>query len=265
MLTIQRTRGVAGPSEAIAVIERAELGGYEGAGSQFADRPPVVCEVWPGGSLPVAATLPASWPDDSTDYVVLDTPIGPMTALSTGRYPGRIRLADSDGIEIARFLLAMHPGPGDASPRPAYHTYDDLLREQPMIERYIDDLHDETGFAATSAEARDWIDDQILTASRRNRWCRGSTTYADAVAADKLLLDTPAGRRIVRAGIYYTIAVILRRIEGMSNAPDDIVSLRGDYLTWAKEAMEDVRATFDPATGLAPVHIGGMPIGRVVR
>lgn len=271
MLTIQRTRGVAGPSEAIAVIGRAALGGYENTGSQLADRPPIVCEVWPGGSLPVATTLPAAWPDDTTDYVLVDFPLGAMSSLSTGRYPGRIRLDGDGGIETQKFCIAMNPGPGDASLRPAYHLYDDMLREQPMIERYEDELRDQTGFAATAADARNWIDVKILKASCRSRWCgmtrcgSPSMTYVEALAAGHLVLDDPGGSQVVMASIYRTLSVLMRRIEGMSNAPDDIRDLRAEYQAWADEAIEDVTLTFAEETGLAPVRTGGMPIGRVTR
>lgn len=272
MLTIQRTRGVAGPPEAIVPVQRAVLGGYEPS-DQFEDMPAVTCEVWPGGGLPVALTLPAEWSVDgeaAATFVVVDTPQSAMDALSTGRYGARIRLA-SDGSEIVRFAVAMYPGVGSSEVRPAYHLYDDMLREQPMIEKYEDDLRDQTGFAATAADTRNWIDAKILKASCRNRRC-GSTrygtpslTYAEALAAGHLVLTDPGGSQVVQASIYRTLSVLMRRIEGMSNAPDDIRDLRGEYQAWADEALDDVRLSFDPATGLAPVTLGGMPIGRVTR
>lgn len=272
MLTIHRTRGVAGPPELVAPIRRAELGGYEPAAPEFADRPAVTCEVWPGGGLPVAAALPVAWTEPAAegdpDPGVLEVqfPEAAMSALSTGRYQARVRLVD-DGREVARFGLVMAPGAGDAGPRPAYHSYDDLLAEWPMVEKFASKANDQTGFAAQAAKARDWIDVEIQRAALDDAHCRRWTAsaYADAIAADHLRLDTPEGRQIVEASVYKTLAIILRRAEIVALKSENIAARQDYYEAMARDTLSRVTASFAESTGLPPVRFGRMRVGRVTR
>lgn len=263
MYTINRTIGVAGPSEVVVPVQRAVLGGYEPAGDQYADSPAIACEVWPGGNLPVAVTLPASWLASPVGHVVVDTPQSAMSLLTVGRWRARVRTT-GDNREVAAFLLAMDPGVGSGSLRPAYHTYEDMLREYPAIEKFASKLHDVTGFALTSAEARDWIDDRIAERAARYGRCRVST-YADALAADGLVVDTPGGRRIVKAGVYKALSMILRRAEGVTNKPEDLVERQQYYEALAESEIDGATACFADATGLPPVRMGGIFVGRVTR
>lgn len=267
MLTICRTRGIDGPPELLAPIRRAELNDYEPAGDEFGDEPPLTCEVWPGGGLAVRATLPAAWVDGGDDGRLIEVgfPVASLDPLSTGRYMARVRLVDG-GQEIARFVLAVLPAAGSAEPRPAYHVYEDLLREQPAVERYADDANDQTGFAATSADARDWIDARILAAARQRGSPRGADAYAAALAAERLRLDTPDGRRIVRAGVYRTLSTLMRRSEFMTVNSDDLAVLRGDYAAMAEAELDGAVVEFSGDDAPPPLTVGGrLTVGRVTR
>lgn len=280
MLTIQRTRGVAGPVEYIAPIRRAVMGGYESAAPGFADMPAVTCEVWPGGGLPVAMTLPVAWlapgveGDPPPGVLAIDFPGSAMSALGVGRWQARVRTT-GDNTEVACFELLMIPGPGSGEARPAYHSYEDLLREWPAVEKFADDLNDQTGFAATAAEARDWIDAKVVEAARRapcsTSYYRGDLyatpqPYIDAMAGEHLILDSPEGRKIVRAGVYRTLAVLLRRIDGMTAQPDQYVEKRQDYERWAEAELDGLWVAFAPEADVRPLRLGGgMTVGRVTR
>jgi len=274
MLTLQRTRGVAGSLEYIAAIRRAVMGGYEPGGVEWADRPDVVCEVWPGGSLPVAAVLPVTWDATTDGLLAIESPEAVMSALAVGRWQARVRTT-GDNTEVARFELLMIPGPGSGEARPAYHSYEDLLREWPAIEKFADDLNDQTGFAATAAEARDWIDARITQAARRapcsTSYYQGGLyatpqPYIDAIAGEYLILDSPEGRKIVRASVYRTLAVLLRRIDGMTAQPDQYIEKRQDYERWAEAELDGLWVAFAPEADLRPLRLGGgMTVGRVTR
>lgn len=265
MYTIQRTIGVAGPSEVVVPVQRAVIGGYEPGGDQYADNPAIACEVWPGGGLPVAVTLPASWLVSPVGHVVIDTPEDAMSLLTVGRWRGRVRTT-ADNREVAEFLLLMLPGVGTGVLRPAYHAYEDLLREYPAIEKFASKLHDVTGFAVTSAEARDWIDDRIIERGGRSAGRYGCTaSYADAIAADGLVVDTPGGRQIVKAGVYKALSMILRRAESVTNKPEDLVDRQQYYEALAEKTLDEATAYFADEYGLRPLRMGGPVFGRVTR
>lgn len=265
MYTIHRTIGVAGQSEVIVPVQRAVLGGYEPGGDQYADSPAIACEVWPGGGLPITTTLPAAWLESPVGHVVVDTPEEEMSLLTVGRWRARVRTT-ADNQEVAAFLLVMVPGVGGGVLRPAYHTYEDLLREYPAVERFASKLHDVTGFAITSAEARDWVDDRIIERGRRHPGRYGcAASYADAIAADGLIVDSPGGRQIVKASIYKALSMILRRAEGVTNKPEDLVDRQQYYEALAERTLDESTACFADEYGLCPVRMGGPTFGRVTR
>lgn len=258
MYTIQRTHGVEGPSEAIAVIERAEFGGYS-TSDDFADAPTLACDVWPGGDLAVAASPPASWADPDAGTVQVDFPQAVMAALPVGWYDGRIYMAVG-GTEIIRFRLEVLTGPGTGVAGPAYHTYQDLVAAYPQVRDIYAAAADPAALASLGAVARLEIDNEIGAAIRRR--CRyREAAYLAALEDPGVDLTTTDGRLLVKASVYKTLALIFERESG----DDQMDALRATYEAKAEKTLDGLLVGFGEASGLPSIRIGGPQFGRVTR
>lgn len=282
-LTVKRIRGIAGDAEYFLPQTRSSSGGYEYAGDLFDDEPAITCELWPGDDLPVAGTLPATWyiNGDGLRGVNVEFPAATMATLELGWYDGLVTVVGT-GKPVVGFKLETTPSPGSGVRRPVYHAYKDLLDEAPWIRRLADDAYDQIGFAEASADARDWLDAAILDSVRdalRAGQIRSTTTvdcsnptstystdvaeYADALAADALVLDTPDGRRLFKATVYKALAIILNRAVGLASSPADLMDKSKDYEAKAEAMLASSRLI--AITGLSYVPLNLVTVGRVTR
>lgn len=255
MYTIQRTIGVAGPSESMSVIERAALGGYS-TSDDFADSPALACDVWPGGGLAVVANPPCSWADAVAGAVVVDFPEAVMAAVSVGWYDGRVYLS-GDGTEIVRFRLEVIPGPGSGVAGAAYHTYQDLADAYPLVRDIYAAAADPAALASLGVAARLEIDNEIGAAIRKR--CRyREAAYFAALEDPGVDLTTNDGRLLVRASVYKTLAMILER-EPDKEAEADRYNRKAD------DILDGLYVGFGEASGLPDIRLGGPYFGRVTR
>jgi hypothetical protein len=264
VIECQQSQGVAGYDLLVLYREDAN-GGYTPASDVFTGDETFAAEIWPGSDRAVVLTPAVSWAVVEDAAVRIDYTVEDLALLWPGRFLGRVLCNEKPGL-FAEFALKLASGPGLREARPVYHTFRDLKDEYPDIERLQSLLEDETGFADLSADARDWIDAEVLDAGRSqvHCWWLRRAGYADALAADGLDLATPGGRAIVRASVNKTIASIMRRAMFVTNAPD---GLKEEAKEREEEAERLLRSSTARFTGgsLRSIRLGAMPVGRVVR
>lgn len=280
ILTFTRRQGVAGASETIQVTTLSDTGKYVPLLSKYDGTEALSCVLWPGDDQAVTTTLPATWDATSAPLGQVDVafPLDAMTSLEVTWYDGMLRLADGSA-DLAAFRLEVTPGPGTATAGKVYHAYKDLLDELPYVGKLKDQLNDQSGFREVAADSRRWVDAAILRAVPsleygltsmpiQADWSRASIAYdpygslglgddpiiAAALDADQLVLTTSTGRRIVKAAVYKTLSVILRRAVG-TNATNDLTALSTDYEKLAEKTLATCVAHIDVNADGIPEYV----------
>ena len=271
MPTIQVAKGVDGSPVRFSVQAVSPNGGFAPAAGQYEGDEPIVCQVWPGGDRSQVATLPVEWvgPNDAEPFdpsnplVLASLPAAAYADLDAGVYKCRIAFADLS-VHLVDFDLEVRDGPGSGVARPVYHTYKQLCDEFPAIDRLNDHLHDETGFADVSADSRDWIDAEILVsaAGQIDCWYARATDFAAALEADAIDLTTPMGKRLVKAAVNKSLAQIMWRAVGMTNAPTDLEAEAARRDALAESLLRSCRIAID---GWPVVWLGALRVGRLTR
>lgn len=183
-----------------------------------------VGENQPAITTPAAAT--AVWVDYTTPEVQLEFDETLTATLDPGRYT--VALAVNGGGANRVAVLVILDAPGSADAPTAYNVRKDIVNLVPWIE-HLQSPGDLTGFADQSGQARDWVDQRILAACPFDiGWVR------DQLAANKLLLTGPDGRRLVRAAALYAAGLILEREPGKQGETA--------YRDLGKEMKEDADA-----------------------
>lgn len=262
MLVFKKSLGVAGSTEILQLMRASAGGGYEPYTDGFDGSESLLCEIWPGEDRSAIAELPATWHDAQGGKVALDFPRSTIDELAVGTYSGSLYLADRSA-HLAVFLVEVVHGVGLSAARPKYGNFNDLRNELPWIGDFFDSGADQSGFADALADAREWAEAIILSHVRRNgrydprrfnALLGESSEIREALAADKLMLSTPNGRKIVRSCVYFALAQILRRCVG-SDAPTDLVQLSRYYAAKADSTIVTCLAEIDADGDGFPEHL----------
>lgn len=244
MNRVVRQKGVDGSAIVLGLVRRGEDGAYVDDASTYSADDPLSCVVWPGGDLPVVATLPVEWVDAGEGTVQVSFPASAWTGLSSGVYQAAVRLATTPPTNLAFFEVELTAGPASGTARPCYITRDDLEEEHPGLEAMLGNVDaDQTGFQKLRADARDWLDLLILS---HYRPCSVAEPYqfvipwipaqpetnqwlADALSNNALMLATPNGRRLVKAQAYWVLAKVFRRAANASAQAASLLDLADYY------------------------------------
>jgi len=263
MLTFTKSRNVAGSTEILQLMRASAGGGYEPYVDGFFGDESLLCETWPGEDRSAVAELPAAWHDAEAGKVAIAFPLATIDSLAPGTYSASLHLADRSA-HLAAFLVEIVDGPGESIARPKYGSLKDLRNELPWIDTLHDPQSDQSGFADALADARDWADVIILSHVRTTgRYDprrfgglgTGNEEIREALAADKLMLDTPNGRKIVKACVYKSLAQILRRCVGSENVPTDLLQLSRYYEAKADATIITCLAEIDADDDGFPEHL----------
>lgn len=178
--------------------------------STYTGSEPLALVVWPGEDR-AAVSLPNSTVTWNTPPVVRLHVDRLDTAALAGRYDLVVKVTDGpdvvDGF-ACELWFDLAPGAG-AAPK-VYGSRQDIIVEAGQLLELLQARGDtQTAFARERGLAREWADSRILAAAPYDRdW------IAAQLAADKLLLTGPDGRRIVRACSLYAASLILKREPG---------------------------------------------------
>lgn len=242
--------------------------GSDAAGYAVEDTPS--CELWAGDDLAVLARPAVAWdPAAGPPRAVLTLLEADTAGLAPGTYRGLIWV-DSQGRHVpgGRFALRLTAVPGTAVPRKVGCTLGDM---EALASGWVDQLQDldddQAGFAEQRAAARDWRDDRILRSYRRLiRPPRGAAPARRVerlrahLDADRLLAETPGGRRLRRACAAYALAEVLRPQVG-AIGQTSYQALADRFATMAEEALAGCTAEVDAdGDGVADLSI---PLGAV--
>lgn len=267
MLTLDpKYLAVAGSDDVLDLVGPGEQPGSLAPVSEgFDGTEPLTCVLWPGGESAPVAYPPVAWGDGDGVFdparpcVRVSWPLaGVVDQLRVGWWSGRVALADLS-CHLIEFRFAVLAGPDSTAvaPRAGLHTPRDLRVECPWIDQLAEPI-DQTGFLEAAAEARDRIEERAM---RRAPSCRRDS-YAAALADPGLVTTGVGGRAIVRASVYYTLAMVHRRAVGMSNPPVDLIDAAKDYEARAERELSAAYAEFD---GLPRIALGGIVVGRATR
>lgn len=258
--------GVAGSDDVLDLVGPGDQpGSLAPVAEGFDGTEPLLCVLWPGGESAPVAYPPVAWGDEGGVFdptrpcVRISWPLeGVVDKLRVGWWSGRVALADLS-CHLAEFRFQALAGPDAlaAPPRAGLHAPKDLRVECPWIDQLAEPI-DQAGFMEAAAEARDWIEDRVMD---RVPACH-RTSYAAALADPGMVTTTPGGRAVVKASVYYTLAMIHRRALGMSNPPVDLEAASEKYEARAEKTLGSAYAEFD---GLPRVALGGMIVRRVTR
>jgi hypothetical protein len=171
--------------------------------------------IWSGENQAAIASFAAGWdgsvvgnPNAIANPVVsMTVTAGAIASLSPGIYEFRVFIP-ATATQIYRGQIEFEAGPGTGTAPKFYGTRKDMIDLVPWLEM-IQGAGDISGFADQRQLARDWVDQRVLNAVPFDSgWVR------DQLAADKLLLTGPEGRRLVRAVSLYAAGLVLEREPG---------------------------------------------------
>ncbi|WP_165063444.1 hypothetical protein [Paludisphaera rhizosphaerae] len=251
MNRVIRHKGVDGSSITIGLRRRSAYGGYESDADTYTSDDPLTCVLWPGGDLPVAATLPTSWVDPDEGNVQVDFPANAWNGLAPGIYQAAVRLATTPPVDLAYFEVQLEAGPAGGVARPTYITAQEIDEEYPGLESMLGKGNiDLAGWTNYRADAREWLDLVILS---HYRPCSSSPYQftipwaspqpetneflADTLADDGLLQWTPNGRRLRKAQVCWVLAKIFRRAANMSAQAATLLDLSDYYERKANDTL----------------------------
>ena len=124
----------------------------------------LLCECWRGDDQAVLFSPAAAWIDPAVGAVRIDVTAAQSAAPTPGTYNLVLGITTT-GDPVKRPIgggLRVLPGPGVATARPAYTTFDDLKR---YAGKWLDALLrldvDQAGFAEERADAREALDELI--------------------------------------------------------------------------------------------------------
>lgn len=247
-------------SPGLSVTYQATLNDADGNPIAFAGTEALSGSVWAGGSLAPLFALAPTWATPGSGVVNVPVP-GTNTA---GLDPGTYRLiltvvlngAACDAYEAA---LQITYAPGSTSVRPAYITVEDLRGAAKWIDQ-IQNLDDgQEGFQDACADARDWMDQNILRNYRGgaitllgmhgvalDAWFTGGPWRSSLdniyikqqLALNTLMLTTP----IKKAMVYYALSCIC---EGMVGLGGDWGKRQGYYQQKAFQTLAGTVAQLD--------------------
>jgi hypothetical protein len=221
----------------------------------------VTATVWPGGDMPETFAPSLTWedPDGQPPTLILAVDGDDTAELDAGDYFLQVTI-DGSSRTIGRFRLLATPGEGTA--HPAYCTYSDMRRRAGA---WLDNLlenSDLSGFLLERAEARQWFDHLLQRHNPRpiyrsttldhllpSWWGGGGQGRHDVTLQgwlddDRLILTTPAGRRIVEANACYALYLACRGQITME--ADDVYSRRArSFRSEAENIARGITAEID--------------------
>lgn len=132
--------------------------------------PAITAIVWPGGKRPASFAPSVTWIDPTQGLFQIAISPDQTALLASGRYFGRVFLADPTLGQIVPYEWAIDlaSASGTEVEPPSYCTFDDL---RTYGRSWLDSLQtnaDEAGFAQQRGRARQWLDDMILAACPRS-------------------------------------------------------------------------------------------------
>lgn len=124
----------------------------------------LACHLWPGGSLPAAATPTAIWASASQGRIAILVSAAQTLALAEGRYRGTLDLTDPlyGPLEAYSFALDVLTAPGLGTIGLLYASFADMLVHGRAWLRQLQSPDDDAGFAVQLDIASRWLDDLIL-------------------------------------------------------------------------------------------------------
>lgn len=193
--------------------------------------------VWPGDDVEELFAPTAAWLSAPAGTVTLTVSAVQSATLTPGSYSVSLSV-DTAIVRVGRLLVLPGPG-GTADPPAVYGTYDDMRR---VAGSWLADLQesgsDQTGFREQRGTARAWFDGILQRHYRRDtgiarqdsldhlligigaRYGEHDTTLQDWLDDDRLVLTTPAGKRIVECVSRYAVALVCEA--QISGKPDDV-------------------------------------------
>jgi hypothetical protein len=120
-------------------------------------------QVWAGDSTPTAWTPTATWIDAAEATLEIAWPGAATSAIEPGRYLLRVGLT-SGGVTswYPAGEVELLAAPGTTPARPVYSSATDLADAVPWLEQLQLGV-DQAGFAERRAEAREWLDELIVS------------------------------------------------------------------------------------------------------
>lgn len=228
--------------------------------SRWASGDTLTAACWRGDDQASSFVPTAAWVSAAAGTIRVTIAAASTTSLASGRYLIRVTATDvSDSnrvFEVWRANLDLISSPGSGTTPDVYGTYDDMRR---VAGAWLADLQesgsDQTGFAEQRGSARAWMDGIIQRHYRRDtgvsrqdnldhllsapgvRYGEHDVTLQDWLDDDRLVLTTPAGKRIVDCVSRYAVALVCEA--QISGKPDDVWKDRAR--TFRARAANDVR------------------------
>lgn len=216
--------------------------------------------VWGGGSLAALFNLTPTWATPSAGTVNCTVPGTNTASLAPDTYYGILTVVlNGATVPAFNFTLNVLATPGTTAARPTYITSDDLH----SVAGWIDDLQNlefaKAGFADQCADARDWMDQNILRNYRGgaitllgmhgvalDAWFTGGPWRSSLdniyirqqLTLNTLMLTTP----IKKAMVYYALSCIC---EGMIAAGGDWAKRQAYYQQKAYQTLAGTVAQLD--------------------
>lgn len=225
---------------------------------------------WRGDDQASSFTPTPTWVSAAAGTMRVTIAGASTTSLAPGRYLIRVTATDvSDAnrvFEVWRANLDLLASPGSGTTPDVYGTYDDMRR---VAGAWLADLQesgsDQTGFAEQRGAARAWFDGILQRHYRRDtgvarqdsldhllvgigaRYGEHDTTLQDWLDDDRLVLTTPAGKRIVECVSRYAVALVCEA--QISGKPDDVWRDRARmFRSRAQNDVASITAEIDTTT-----------------
>lgn len=191
--------------------------------------------VWAGGSLAPLFTLAPTWATPAGGAVNVPVPAANTAALPLGTYRVILTVVlGGTAVDAFECALEVVAAPGAVAARPTYISGADLRAAADWIDQLQDLDSGQAGFADACADARDWMDQNILRNYRGgaitllgmhgvalDAWFTGGPWRSNLdnlyiktqLAANTLMVTTP----IKKAMVYYALSCICEQKVSLGN------------------------------------------------